>query len=166
MNPMSISRWPLVLSAALLAAALGWSAPGFADEEKGKATSEEEVPAGASVVGADREAEKATATVEEAEAVKPEEPQIVETELTPEELWQLVNPWEEEGVEVHGAESRGGESQIRTHGGDSPREGIPTHTQTSGDEERIPVTRIGESNDAGIVVHGGGSKGPSRIRVH
>jgi hypothetical protein len=90
----------------------------------------------------------------------------VETELTPEELWSLVSPWEDEGIEVHGAGSRSGESRIPTHGGGSSGKRITTHTQTSGDEERIPVTRIVESNDADIVVHGGSGDGPSRIRVH
>ena len=105
-------------------------------------------------------------TVEEAETEKPGEPQVVEIELTPEELWMLVSPWEDEGVEVHGAGSRSGESRIPTHGGGSSGQGITTHTQTSGDEQRIPVTQIGESNDADIVVHGGNREGPSRIRVH
>ena len=169
---MSISRWTLTLCTALLAASLGFPVPGSAEEPEGKpeATPAEAVGVEASSAGGDGNAEKAvekpTVTAEEDETEKPGKPQVMETELTPEELWMLVSPWEDEGVEVHGAGTRSGESRIPTHGGGGSGEGITTHTQTSGDEERIPVTRMGEPNDADIVVHGGSREGPSRIRVH
>jgi hypothetical protein len=152
---------------------LGYPASAAADEEQGKAeaTPAEAVPVEASAAEGDRNAEEASeepaVTVEEAETEEPADLEVVETELTLEELWDLASPWEDEGIEVHGAGSRSGESRIPTHGGgDSSGQGITAHTQTSGDRERIPVTRIGESNDADIVVHGGRREGPSRIRVH
>jgi hypothetical protein len=166
---MSISRWSLAFCAGLLTAALGSSVPASAEEEQGKAKAAptKAAPAEASASRVDGNTEEAgeepAVTAEEAE---PGEPQVVETELTPEELWMLVSPWGDEGVDVHEPGSRSGESRIPTHGGGSSGEGITTHTQTSGDEERIPVTRIGECNDADIVVHGGSREGPSRIRVH
>jgi len=169
---MSLSRWSLALCAGLLAGALGSSVPAFAEEEQGKAkpAHTKAAPAEASASRVDGTTEEAgeepAVTAGEAETAEPGEPQVVETELTPEELWSLVSPWEDEGIEVHGPGSRSGESRIPTHGGGSSGEGITTHTQTSGGEERIPVTRIGESNDADIVVHGGSREGPSRIRVH
>jgi hypothetical protein len=103
---------------------------------------------------------------EEEETEEPGDVEILEVELTPEELWMLTDPWEEEGITVHDAGSGGGEPRIPSHGGGKSGEDITTHTQTSGDEQRIPVTRIGESNDDDIVVHGGSREGPSRIRVH
>ena len=170
---MTSYRWFLVLCAALLAVSLGSPAPASAEEEPGRAEAApaEAVPAGTSAAGGDGNApepgEESGAPVEEAETEKPGDVEVLETELTPEELWMLTNPWEDdEGVVVHGAGSPKGDSRIPTHGGDSSGEDIITHTQTSGEEDRIPVTRSGEANDADIVVHGGGREGPSRIRVH
>lgn len=170
---MTSYRWFLALCTALLAVSLGSSAPASAEEVQGRveAATEEAVPVEASAAGNDRNAEKlgeaSGAPVEEAEAEEPGDVEILEIELTPEELWMLTNPWEDDGeIVVHGTGSAKGESRIPTHGSDSSGEGITTHTQTSGEEERIPVTRIGEPNDDDIVVHGGSREGPSRIRVH
>ncbi len=170
---MTSYRWFLALCTALLAVSLGSPAPASAEEVQGRveATPAEAVPLEASAAGDDRNAEKLgeapSTPVEEAEAEEPGDVEVLETELTPEQLWMLTNPWED-GAEivVHGTGSAQGESRIPTHGGGSSGEGITTHTQTSGEEERIPVTRIGEPNDADIVVHGGSREGPSRIRVH
>jgi hypothetical protein len=168
---MSSCRWSLALCTALLAVSLGLHVPAAAEEQgKAEATPAEAVPVEASAAEGDRDAEEAgeepAVRVQEAETEKLGEPGVLETELTPEEMWDLVSPWEDQGIEIHGAGSRSGESRIPTHGGGSSGQGITTHTQTSGDQERIPVTRIGESNDADIVVHGGSREGSSRIRVH
>jgi hypothetical protein len=146
--------------------------PASPDNEQGKAEAipgeavSSEAPAGVGEQRGEKAGEEPAATAEQAETEKPGEPEVVETELTPEELWMLVSPWGEEGIRVHDTGNRSRESQIPTHGGGSSKQGITTHTQTSGGEERIPVTRTGESNDADIVTHGGNREGPSRIRVH
>jgi hypothetical protein len=170
---MTSYRWFLVLCTALLAVSLGSPVPASAEEEDGRveAIPVEAAPVEAPAAGDDRNAEKLGedpgAPEEEAEADEPGEVVVIETELTSEELWMLTSPWEDdEEIVVHGAGSSRGDSRIPTHGGGSSGEGITTHTQTSGEEDRIPVTRSGEANDADIVVHGGGREGPSRIRVH
>lgn len=164
---MTSYRRFLALCAALLVVSLG--SPASAEEEQGRAeaTPAEVVPVETSAAGGDRNAEESGAPVEEAEVEEPGDVEVLETELTPEQLWMLTNPWGD-GAEivVHGTGSAQGESRIPTHGGGSSGEGITTHTQTSGEAERIPVTRIGEPNDADIVVHGGSREGLSRIRVH
>lgn len=158
----------MALCGTLLAAALGSPATASADggQEKAAATPAEAVPAEPSAAGRDEKAGEAGVTAEEAESRTPGRPEEWQAELSLEELWMLTNPWEDEGIEVHGARSRRGESRIPTHGGRSSERDITIHSQTSGDAERIPLTRIGECNDAGIIVHGGSERGPSRIRVH
>ena len=154
--------------ATFLAVWLGFPASASGEEHRGKTEvmSAEVAPADVEP-GAEESGEDPDALEEEDEAAEPGNEEILEVELTDEELWRLTNPWEGEGITVHDAGSDEGDSGIRTHGGgDRSGQEIKTHTQTSGEEQRIPVTRIGESSDDDIVVHGGGREGPSRIRVH
>jgi len=58
----------------------------------------------------------------------------VEVEVTGEQLWELLNPWEGQGIEVHrgnrpAAARPAGEEQtdIRVHAGDEGEEGIIVH---------------------------------------
>ena len=169
---MKSCRGLFAFFATLLAVWLGFPLSASGEEHQGKAEaiSSEVVPGEVEPREAEPSAESPgegpDARVEEEETEEPGDVEILEVELTEEELWQLTNPWGDEGITVHDAGGDKGESRIRTHGGDRSGQEIKTHTQTSGEEQRIPVTRIGESNDDGIVVHGGGREGPSRIRVH
>ena len=108
-------RRTLVVCTALLAMSLCSPPPASADEEPGKTEvvgpAEVELMEGES--SAEKPGEDPGTRENEEEAEEPGNVKILEVDLTPEELWQLTNPWKAEGIVVHDAESRKGERSVR-----------------------------------------------------
>ena len=95
--------------------------------------------------------------------LRPGEVVVVESDDL-EALGEALDPWESDGIVVHGA--AGADEQIQARGIGRDDADIEIHTGTSGDAAGIPTIRMGTSSDADIVVHGSGGREPSRIKVH
>jgi hypothetical protein len=97
---------------------------------------------------------------EEVEFVSREEaggaaPREIEVDMNMEQVWQVVDPWETEGVEVHRG-SVEGESKIRVHEG---REEADIKVHGAGDGSGVPVRGGANDRPSGIRVHGGSQGG-------
>ena len=88
---------------------------------------------------------------------------FVDARAYPQVVWAFVNPWEENGIRIHGPGNHGA-SKVATHGPGSLRE--PSQIRIHTGSERT-VAAIGPgSHESHIKVHRMGARAPSRIRVH
>ena len=88
---------------------------------------------------------------------------FVDARAYPQVAWAFVNPWEENGIRVHGP-GRHGASKVATHGRWSLRETSQIRIHT-GSERTVAAIGPG-GGGSHIKVHRMGARAPSRIRVH